>query len=147
MINLSSNTLKETQKVVLSKGLNFASAPKCIPTAQIVSEVETAIFLLHESEMSEIRHEVTNLTDSNLTEVEREALKEFSSDTNIAILKADKGNSTVVMDRSSYNSKIIEMLSEDTTTYKKLKSDPTKRCEVKMKTLLRAKKDKFHERT
>ena len=69
-------------------------------------------------------------------------MKELSSNIDIVILKADKGNSTVVMDRSSYDSKMIEMLSDE-KTYKELKAHPAKKSETKMKTLLRAKKDKF----
>ena len=36
-----------------------------------------------------------------------EALKELKQDENIVILKADKGNSTVVMNAQEYNDKII----------------------------------------
>ena len=93
---------------MLSKGLNFAHTPKSIPIRQIISEIEMAIYKCSDNEKSEIRHDVTKLLKnakppkSNLTKEEKKALRELSSDKDIVILKADKGNSTVVMDRSSY---------------------------------------------
>ena len=56
----------------------------------------------------------------NLSPDETKALKELWSDNNIIILKSDKGNATVVMDRRDYESKLSTMLN-DTSTYKKLK--------------------------
>ena len=65
----------------LAKGLNCASAPKCIPTAQIISEVETAIYSLDEGKKSEIRLDVTRILknakvpESNL--IKEEKFKSF----------------------------------------------------------------------
>ena len=42
----------------------------------------------------------------NITQEEEEALKELKQDENIVILKADKGNSTVVMNAQEYDDKI-----------------------------------------
>ena len=58
------------------------------------------------------------------------------------ILKADKGNTTVVMDKVIYEEKINNMLS-DTTTYILLNKDPMKGCEKQMKSLLSSKKQKL----
>ena len=43
----------------------------------------------------------------------------------IMILKADKGNTTVILDRTEYDKKMIYMLN-DKTTSKLLKKDPRK---------------------
>jgi hypothetical protein len=67
----------------------------------------------------------------------RKALKELRSLEDEVILPADKGNATVVMKKSDYDGKMRGML-EDTTTYKKLKKDPTATQESRIvRTLLR----------
>ena len=48
----------------------------------------------------------------------------------IHILKADKGNATVVLDRVEYDNKALALLK--TQTYKELKSDPTAKIERKI---------------
>ena len=42
----------------------------------------------------------------NLTKPEKEALQELRKDSTITILPADKGNSTVILNRKSYEDKI-----------------------------------------
>ena len=65
------------------------------------------------------------LTKSNLTINEEIALQQLKSDTSIKILKVDDGNSTVVMDSSTYDSKVKNLLTND-SFYKQLpdKSNP-----------------------
>ena len=53
----------------------------------------------------------------NLTPKETKALKELKSDNSIKIFKADKGNSTVIMDSVDYDTTIMTLL-KDETTYK-----------------------------
>ena len=55
----------------------------------------------------------------NITQEEEEALEELKQDENIVILKADKGNSTVVMNSQEYDGKINCLLS-DSSVYTKL---------------------------
>ena len=62
------------------------------------------------------------------------------------ILRADKGNATVVMDSEEYNQKLETMLS-DKKTYELLKQDPAKSCETKLKNLLSSMKDHLDEKT
>jgi hypothetical protein len=63
-----------------------------------------------------------------LTNDETKALRELKQRTDIVILKADKGNSTVVLDRSDYDKKVLDIV-EDKSTYQKLRSDPTLKVE------------------
>ena len=64
-----------------------------------------------------LREEVKRCLDrakppkSNLSGRERDALRSLQRDDSIVVLPADKGNATVVMDRTSYNSK-MELLSD-----------------------------------
>ena len=76
------------------------------------------------------------LPKDNMRKDHRKALKELRSLEDEVILPADKGNATVVM-RSDYDEKMRGML-DDTTTYKKLKKDPTATQETRIvRTLLR----------
>ena len=64
----------------------------------------------------------------NLSYTQKTALKDLHKDNTIVILPADKGNATVVMDRSLYEEKMKDILL-DGNTYHKLKRDPTTRIE------------------
>ena len=48
----------------------------------------------------------------NLSAEERKALKELRSDSNIKIMKADKGNCTVVMNTKDYDDKLLALLND-----------------------------------
>ena len=55
---------------------------------------------------------------SNLSAEERKALKELLSDFNIKIMKADKGNCTVVMNTKDYDNKLLLALLNDCEVYR-----------------------------
>ena len=57
-------------------------------------------------------------------------LRNLRADKSIHILKADKGNATVVLGRVEYDNKVLALL--NTQTYKELKSDPTAKIECKI---------------
>ncbi|XP_053545722.1 calpain-1 catalytic subunit-like [Bombina bombina] len=61
---------------------------------------------------------------SNLNIHEQQALRSLSDNMNIVIKQADKGCSVVVMNRSSYIAEALRQL-EDTSSYTKLRGDPT----------------------
>jgi hypothetical protein len=62
---------------------------------------------------------------------EEEAVLNLSKEKNIKILKADKGNVTVVMDKEEYEEKLEVMVM--TQDYRKLKGDPTSKIEQSSK--------------
>ena len=47
-----------------------------------------------------------------LSAEERKALKKLRSDSNIIIMKADKGNCTIVMNTKDYNGKLLALLND-----------------------------------
>ena len=57
-------------------------------------------------------------------------MRNLRTDKSIHILKADKGNATVVLDRVEYDNKVLALLNNQ--TYKEVKSDPTARIERKI---------------
>ena len=57
---------------------------------------------------------------------ERQAVYSLKKREDIVIVKANKGNTTVVLDRNEHDDKPMTML-KDTTTYVELKRDPTQK--------------------
>ena len=131
---ISSRPLDETKTQVLSYGLKYSVTPKQIPTEAIVSSVEAVLSCQHElseSTKDNIRSRVTSTLqsasspNSNLTPDEQRALlKRLKTDQNIVILPADKGQVTVVIDKTDYNNK-MDSLVNNKQTYEVLKRDPT----------------------
>ena len=71
------------------------------------------------------------------------ALRELKRNPNIVILKPDKGNSVVIMDRKQYNLNMLKIIN-DTNKFKLLKDDPTITREGKLQRFLRSLKSKGH---
>ena len=67
----------------------------------------------------------------NLSHRQRTALSNLSKDEMIVIFPADKGNATMVMDRSVSEEKLKSIVGDD-NTYRKLSRDPTTRVEKKV---------------
>ncbi|KAI8507908.1 hypothetical protein Bbelb_141480 [Branchiostoma belcheri] len=142
--NLSSHTLTEPEKSLLSKGLNFAVAPDKIPSIDIVTETESAIrrARLPQRQAEALRTKVATTLKvskpptSNITREERTALKDLATNQDILILPADKGRCTVVLDREQYDRKVQDLLG-DKDTYTPLKKDPTNKFKGKISSALK----------
>jgi len=113
--------------------MNYAFQPD--PTNSnigTVVEVERCInkFGFSQIQKTEIRGEVSHVlkkqeksrTTLNNTKI-LNVLRKLKKDKSIVILRADKGNTTVIMDRVDYNGKITKMLHDG--PYKTVKNDPT----------------------
>lgn len=118
---------------VLAKGLEFMVAPCVIPTESIIEGVEVALRDLAEMDAEAIRGMVSGILQTtqplpiNLLRDEREALRALKEDKRLAILKAGNGNTVVVMDKSSYDSKSLSIL--QSATFKKMPKDPTSKMD------------------
>ena len=77
---------------------------------------------------------------SNITYNERNALKALKDDDSILVVPADKGRSTVVINKQDYMNKISEHL-RDQTTYTQVDNDPTNCLQNKVNTELKKLKD------
>ena len=124
--NLSSKSLTPTQTSVLEKGFNFALSPKSLPMVDIICGVEEGLRKVNDAAaVSTARSKVAGvlktarLPKRNIDKEEEQALKELKKDKDIVILKADKGNCTVIMDRPDYDQKINALLN-DNDIYSKL---------------------------
>ena len=121
MIDLSKHKLLEEENDVLSRGLNFAIVTDYIPKQQILAEVETGIQRLPENKANLIRNQTINILNqkqklqSNLTSSEIKTLNNLTKNVEIRICKADKGNSTVILDKTDYDQKMLCLLNDEST--------------------------------
>ena len=124
-MNLSSTTITDHQKSVLSKGLNFAPTPNKVTVPKIIGNIETALKYSKASpeSVSRARSQIVKILSKqrrltpNLSPEESKALKELKNNESIMILPADKGRATVIMDRTDYDRKMISKL-DDAAVYK-----------------------------
>ncbi|XP_046400913.1 uncharacterized protein LOC124167151 [Ischnura elegans] len=129
VINLTGKPLDSAKTSVLSKGLNFAPAPKSIPFLDFIGGVEQVIRKLPVEAADEIRSDVVMTLKRavppkpNLTREERNALQAIRRDPKIVVLPADKGNATVLMPTEEYHKKVNEILQDG--SYRVLGRDPT----------------------
>ncbi|XP_054272548.1 uncharacterized protein LOC128992830 [Macrosteles quadrilineatus] len=92
-------------------------------------------FLVQNISDPTFENNVTSTTLHNLTEAEKKAISTLKSNTDIMILPADKGSTTVIMNKSDYVSEIQRQLS-DSSTYLLLKEDPTIKYTAELKEII-----------
>ena len=111
---MSSRQLTRIEIDLLAKGLNFSITSKILPNEDIIATVKDAVKNLEKEEAGTIRAKVSlTLQNSkppkdNLSKDEHKALKKLQSDTSIVILPADKGRSTVILNREDYLEKCMD---------------------------------------
>ena len=99
------------------------------------SEIEAAIRHLPDISKDAVRtssaailHRARLPAHKNISKEERKALNDLKKDQSRVIMKADKGNCFVVMDRSDYDNK-METLLNDRSTYELVSTSPFRRIE------------------
>ena len=144
---MSSRQLTHIETNLLAKDLNFSITSKTLPNKDIIATVEDAVRDLEKEEADTIRAKVSLTLQSskprkvNLSKDECKALKELQSDASIVILSADKGRSTVILNREDYLEKYMVHINNG--PYQLLKKDPT--TKIKTKTLKQLKVVKDNE--
>jgi hypothetical protein len=102
VINTSARRLTPVEEDVLALGLNFAVVPRVLPKEEFVQRLEPKLYHMTNDAASNIRIQITEvlrcatLPASNLTKNKKDALRNLRADKSIHILKADKGNATVI---------------------------------------------------
>ena len=147
-INLSSKVLSDDVKKALNFGMSFVLDKEISPL-----ELATAINKLSFNKHFEgnidiakglIYSKLNESTPNNFPLRFRKALFDLKKDPNIHITKADKSNCVVILDKVTYNDKILELLS-DQTTYKPLNKNPLdneiKNFNSKIKSILKDNND------
>ena len=121
----------------MERGLNFALTPKAIPVMEIATRLEECSSRVPAEEREVFRVQCRDIImkasapKHNVSKEENEALKRLKMSKNIMILPADKGNSTVVMNKEDYDKKIMGILDEG--GYVKLRGDQTTKIEKYVK--------------
>ena len=78
---------------------------------------------MNSSDANELRAKVVNtigkhgnINDQSITKKERKAIEDLRKDENVMILPADKGRTTIVMDKQEYLNKCNSMLQDKKRT-------------------------------
>ncbi|KAK6178377.1 hypothetical protein SNE40_013172 [Patella caerulea] len=110
VVNLSNRPLTDEQINLLSRGLKYAPTTKPRNHDEYIVNIEKGLRqLAPDGKIDYIRHQIADLIakstpqPSNISRLEGEALKELKEDKNITIVQADKGKSTVIMDKDDYH--------------------------------------------
>ena len=142
---MSFRQLTHIKTDLLTNDLNFSITSKTLPTKDILATIEDAVKDLEKEEADTIRAKISlTLQNSkppkdNLSKDERKALKKLQSDTSIVILPADKGRSTIILNREDYLEKCMDHINNG--PYQLLKKDPTTIIKTKTLEQLKALKD------
>jgi hypothetical protein len=129
-----------TETHVLRKGLGFALAPRRMDVVDFAASVEMSLNVVNASDRAWIRREVVGMLKSfklkgdNLTVEERKALNSLRSMDDVVFLPADKGTCTVILNSSSYDSKLEALIQEG--PYRMVKGDPGQRFRKQLTALL-----------
>ena len=131
-VNLSSYVLDKNEKLVLGFGYNFSVAksnvdPISIAKSFIKLEKNASNGLTCEEILIAKGCVYAHMNKPCVTNIPRrfeKALVNLKSNKNIHITKADKSNSFVILDKSSYEEKLNDLLCDE-STYSKIPSDPT----------------------
>ena len=142
VVNLSDKPLLPTERSLLEKGPKFAPTPTNIPHKDIVAEIEASIRHLPDDSKDAVRtssaailHRARLPAHSNVSKEEKKALNNLKKDQSRVVMKADKGNCFVVMDRSDYDNKMETLLS-DRSTYEIVSTSPFRRIERELNAML-----------
>lgn len=124
VVNLSKEVLKEEELNFLNKGLKFAITPTHIPMNEIIVNIESGIEYFGNNKKASIRQDIEkclikstaivsekkNFVSNNLTKGTN-VLKNLKQK-EVIYSKADKGNAVVVMDKSQYDNKVLDMINK-----------------------------------
>nr|VZI36669.1 unnamed protein product [Spirometra erinaceieuropaei] len=129
--NLSSKELTPEQLKVLSHEACFNTTDA--DPVNLVATVESSFKQTEESDETKhlVRQQVTALVmahkpRANITRTEQDALKKLRADTSIVVLPADKGRSTVVLDKADYIQKANTLL-DDRQAYLQCDDEPMRK--------------------
>ncbi|XP_048001897.1 uncharacterized protein LOC125238587 [Leguminivora glycinivorella] len=110
---------------------------------QCASTHEVALARITQQDVAVILRRA-KLPKSNTTTEERIALRNLKNNEDILVLKADKGNATVVMDTAAYDGKIRHLLDDD-LVYKPVSYNPTARVTRRIRAIIRDCREIFEE--
>ncbi|XP_055377921.1 uncharacterized protein LOC129609823 [Condylostylus longicornis] len=143
VVNKSSYRFSTKEMDLLNKGLKYAISPKRTDKEDIVADVKTAIRGTDNGVKENIRKEVYKMlresknTNSNVdNEIKSEhATVKSLNEKPVHYIKADKGNTIVIMNKDDYDEKILDRLNNG--NFKKIRSNRLKKSAMKVKKALK----------
>ena len=148
--NISNYNPTSFEKKVLEKGLNYAipnfkrDVPKFIATVEGITNEIRDISL---EEKTILRHQICIAINSapkkfsNISKVERDAIKSLKSNSDIMIVPADKGCATVIINTNDYKEKVKNHLA-DSNTYITMDKDPSDEIRTNINRILKTMYDR-----
>ena len=152
VFNLSSYRLTDQQLDILKNGLTYSICPPKLDRASVFTSFEqihkTMVDHIKDTSLaSSLKADVAHLAHSYVASFrpkdlhKHRVLKQLRNNKDIVILKPDKGNSVVILDKTIYNNGLYEIIN-DNTKFKRLQEDPTLAREDKLQRFLRGLKKK-----
>lgn len=130
VVNRSTQDFTKEQQEFLNNGLNYAIDRHNIPKEDIIMDIEAAIKFIPEAEKAETRKQTTKLLKSiemkkgmkkGKKTKELKIIKELKSKP-VFYIKADKGNSVVIMNKEEYDENVKKKLAEG--NFQELRKNP-----------------------
>ncbi|CAF1632405.1 unnamed protein product [Didymodactylos carnosus] len=132
--NVSSRQLTKDEESILSKGLEFCLDTRIRDTMEFKTEMELMAYSIMKqldepnkktldkplaNAIRKVAYQFLKMNKQkkliNVSPNEIQALRNLSMDKNIVLMKADKGNACVVMDKEQYKQKVKELLTQGKT--------------------------------
>lgn len=141
MVNISKAAVDPLTFHFLKRGLNFAPSPQTIPHINFLADIENALHTLPTTIAKKVRQDcVVALRRSkplkcNIPKVKIKAFKNFILNHDLIISKPDKGNPTVIMEKSDYTSNMLDLLSH-TNRYRVVPHNPCTKIAKKVKSAI-----------
>lgn len=156
VLNLSDITIDKDEKQLLSKGFKFGlELPKDVPKKHLINQaiaIEEAVSikfsnsetLNHIKLQQEIAQSLLKIQKNPnfigndvipTNHITARNIKKKMLDNNVIAIKADKGNTCVLMNQIDYENKITEFLDND--NFKQITSDPTNKIQSSLKKQLK----------
>lgn len=145
-VNISNMEIPEYVTNVLSLGPNFGLPykQKAVPMIKVLSGIESALY--NNPYADEIRAQMVNIatnfknnnkkSDRFLLAYVKKTETFMKENSQIIVINADKGNTTIIMNRTEYESSMNKLVN-DNKTYTKINRDPTGRIEKSVNELIK----------
>ena len=99
VVNISTKPLSNAQHKILEKGPKFSITPTTIPYKNIIAEVEAAIKNLPQESQDLVRSSTSSILEKSHLPAHNTTIEDLKNGKTRIIMKADKENCFVVMDR------------------------------------------------
>ena len=132
VINLTNVNFSETQLTLLGRNLKYGLAENKIPTLEIVHAVESAAAYMPVVEATQLKIQIAKVLNKeckvkqNFTPDELSQLKKLKNEKNLIFLTADKGGATVIMEKTEYIQKLMQIVQSEAYEKSNVKDLPKK---------------------